>query len=670
MVRFASVASGVLQWVMRSNQPSTVASLAPAGPLVGQRQVNTSSEFDRVRSPACLACTRSVGGTRDTGRVQTDGGAGDDSLLRWLSDVGAGRGSAVGLAVHPQVGVALAFADRTTSRPAARAASVAGALAAVEHALRPRWVWWSAATTAAPLLAADLRLATCWDLVAVHRLLAGGHADDAGAVWAAARGLDPATAPRTGQLDLLTPVPLDDASGDSPGPAGQAGPVDGSGHLRAEWVDGGWSRSPERLAQWAALALQVQTRQLALLERRGAVDAVTGDPVSTARSESAAALLCAELAHDGLPLDVPELERLISAAVGPRPRDPVHEATLRRQRDDEVLRLAGEAEGVRTDLRNPAQVRALLARTGLDVPDTRSWRLEPWREQVPLVAALLSWRRTDRIATTYGYSWLDRFVAADHRLRGPWSSTDGAAGRMTAGAGLHNLPAELRPGVAAAPGHVLVRADLGQIEPRVLAAVSADPALAAATQDDDLYAPVAARLRVERPVAKIAVLAAMYGQTSGAAGEALKGLDSAYPVAMRYLRQASDAGRAGRDVFTHGGRRIPMWATATGLEPAAESALVAARGRFARNAVVQGAAAELFKAWAVTVRSQGQPLDAEVVLCLHDELLVHVPKDGADAVVSLLHEALHRVGAAWAPSSGVRFVADVRVVRRWSEAKE
>ena len=43
--------------------------------------------------------------------------------------------------------------------------------------------------------------------------------------------------------------------------------------------------------------------------------------------------------------------------------------------------------------------------------------------------------------------------------------------------GLHNMPAGLRPAVVAADGHVFVRADLGQIEPRVLAAVSGDQAL-------------------------------------------------------------------------------------------------------------------------------------------------------------------------------------------------
>jgi DNA polymerase-1 len=85
--------------------------------------------------------------------------------------------------------------------------------------------------------------------------------------------------------------------------------------------------------------------------------------------------------------------------------------------------------------------------------------------------------------------------------------------------------------------------------------------------------------------------------------------------------------------------------------------------------VVQGSAAELFKAWAVTVRAAGQPLDARVVLCLHDELLVLAPDDQGEAVADLLHRTLDDVAAGWAPSTGVRFVADVRVVQRWSEAK-
>jgi len=139
------------------------------------------------------------------------------------------------------------------------------------------------------------------------------------------------------------------------------------------------------------------------------------------------------------------------------------------------------------------------------------------------VAALLAWRKAERVATTYGWAWLDRQGGPDGRLRGAWSAADAAAGRMTAQAGLHNLPATFRPVVRAEPGHVLLRADLGQIEPRVLAVVSGDPALTEAAREDDMYAPVAAALSCDRPTAKVAVLAAMYGQTSGAAGRGAAG---------------------------------------------------------------------------------------------------------------------------------------------------
>jgi DNA polymerase-1 len=193
----------------------------------------------------------------------------------------------------------------------------------------------------------------------------------------------------------------------------------------------------------------------------------------------------------------------------------------------------------------------------------------------------------------------------------------------------------------------------------VLAAVSGDAAFAEAARQDDLYSPVAAALGVDRPTAKVAVLAAMYGQVSGAAGEALRGLDRAYPVAMAYLRAAEESGRHRRDLRTHGGRLLLMdW-----------DGDAAGRGRYARNAVVQGAAAELFKAWAGTVRAGLRPLGGTVVLCLHDELLLHVPTGAADAAARLLLSSLEQVAGWWAPGSGVRFVADVSVVARWSEAK-
>jgi DNA polymerase-1 len=99
------------------------------------------------------------------------------------------------------------------------------------------------------------------------------------------------------------------------------------------------------------------------------------------------------------------------------------------------------------------------------------------------------------------------------------------------------------------------------------------------------------------------------------------------------------------------------------------NAEAAARGRYGRNALIQGAAAELFKMWAVIVRARLEPLRARIVLCLHDELLVHAPLDHGDAVARLLDSCLHEAVGRWAPDRSVRFVAEISAIGRWSDAK-
>jgi DNA polymerase-1 len=97
----------------------------------------------------------------------------------------------------------------------------------------------------------------------------------------------------------------------------------------------------------------------------------------------------------------------------------------------------------------------------------------------------------------------------------------------------------------------------------------------------------------------------------------------------------------------------------------------AARGRYGRNALVQGAAAEFFKMWAAIVRVRTQDLGGRIVLCLHDELLVETPVAAAEDVASIVAASVGEAGHRWLasdPGVTVRFVADVSTVRRWSEA--
>jgi DNA polymerase-1 len=555
-------------------------------------------------------------------------------------------GAPLAVVVAPGLGAGLAWpggSSQVTDLEELRALDARG----------PRWVWWSARESAPCLLDLGLRPARCWDLGTVGRLLHGLRRDDEGAVWAAGHGLPEPPLPRE-PLDLLD---LHGESGD---------PVREDGHLSREWL-----RQPlldlSAAERWASLALELQGRQESLA--RSIADprrAPTQAPMAllTAHAESGAALLAVELERDGLPVDVSVASSHLRDVIGARPADLAEEQRQRHERDDEVSSLL---PGDPIDLRSPAQVRALLARVGLVLPDTRSWRLEPYASTSPLVAALLAWRKAERTATTYGWRWLDDNVGSDGRLRGSWSSADAAAGRMTAQAGLHNLPTEMRTAVRAEPGHVLVRADLGQIEPRVLAAVSGDVALTAAARDADMYAPVAAALRCDRPTAKVAVLAAMYGQTSGTAGAALRDMDRTYGTAMAYLRTAEEAGLARRDLRTYGGRLLPLARLPVG-EPVGEHVAVSGGyGRFARNAMIQGAAAELFKAWAVTVRNGLAEHGGQIVLCLHDELLLHVPSTSADAIAELVVSSLDRTAGWWAGGSGVRFVAEVSIADSWAD---
>lgn len=542
------------------------------------------------------------------------GSVGD--LMAVLSLAGVRPGELVGLSVG-------ADGSASAAAGAEEWTGTVGDVAAAEEKVRPRWAVWSQ-ETARTLVAHGIRVATCWDVAAVHRLLFGGWRADPGYAWARLHGR---------AADEVPPV------SDTPDLFSAAGDAAGAPALGA------------------AAALEAARLQFAGLTGQGG-----GNRVGTARCESTAELLCAELSADGLPVDRAAAQDLLAGIIGPRPRGPADAAGIRAARDALVLRQA--PDGTAADLRSPAQVKSLLAAAGIDVPDTRAWRLEEYRDRSPLVAALLEWRKAERIATTYGYAWLDEHLGPDGRLRGAWTGSDGAAGRMTASSGLHNMPAVLRQAVLAEDGHLFIRADLGQIEPRVLAAVSGDAALTAATAADDMYLPVAAGLGIDRPTAKVAMIAAMYGQTTGHGGAAARRMRTAYPVAMGYLDAADRSARAGRDLRTYGGRLLLMSGGAV------SAAREAARGRYGRNAVVQGAAAELFKMWAVTVRARTAPLGARIVLCLHDELLVHVPAQRAERTAELTAGCLAEAARRWAPGSRVRFTADITIARSWAGAKQ
>ena len=92
------------------------------------------------------------------------------------------------------------------------------------------------------------------------------------------------------------------------------------------------------------------------------------------------------------------------------------------------------------------------------------------------------------------------------------------------------IPKLMRQAVIADDGWCLVAADASQLELRILAALSGDQRLIEGCTDDDLYSALADdSFSGERPRAKIAMLSAMYGGTSGEAGPLLAVLRKRFP---------------------------------------------------------------------------------------------------------------------------------------------
>lgn len=251
--------------------------------------------------------------------------------------------------------------------------------------------------------------------------------------------------------------------------------------------------------------------------------------------------------------------------------------------------------------------------------------------------------------------------------------------------GALQLPRMLRPAVRADPGWQLVVADVAQLEPRILAAMSGDLALADAARGRDLYEGIVARGTVpSRQEAKMALLGAMYGATTGDSGRLVPSLRRAYPRAMALVDDAARVGEEGGSVRTLLGRTSPApsaaWRElqADAAEPEASDAIktlarsrARERGRFTRNFVVQGTAAEWALAWLADLRQRlaafpsvgDHPVTgrAHLAFFLHDEIIVHTPVEHAESAAAAVRDAADAAGRLLFGSFPLDFLLDVRI---------
>ncbi|MBO0610920.1 bifunctional 3'-5' exonuclease/DNA polymerase [Myceligenerans salitolerans] len=432
-------------------------------------------------------------------------------------------------------------------------------------------------------------------------------------------------------------------------------------------------------------------------------------------AESAGALAAAEMHHTGLPWRADVHDAILTEALGPRPRPGARPAKLEAlvQRIREAL----DAPPTLNPDSHPDLLRA-MEYAGVGARSLRKWELE--KIDHPVIAPLLEYKSLYRLYTANGWTWLDTW-APDGRFRMEYVVGGVVTGRWAStGGGALQLPHSVRRAVVADPGWTFVVADAAQLEPRVLAGLAQDERMAAAGHGPgggsargagsgapeavDMYAGMVAAGVVEtRQEAKIGMLGAMYGGTTGASAQVMPRLAKAFPRAIDLVERAARAGERGEVVTTRLGRSSPTpgseWADAQARAFAADpqdSAEAGRRarsqtrawGRFTRNFVVQGTAAEWALCWIASLRRRlwglGEVADAvgpggvpepfahrpHLVFFLHDEVVIHTPAALAGAVAHEVRAAADEAGRLLFGDFPVTFPLSVAVVDSYADAKD
>jgi DNA polymerase-1 len=325
----------------------------------------------------------------------------------------------------------------------------------------------------------------------------------------------------------------------------------------------------------------------------------------------------------------------------------------------------------------------------------------------PIPALILEYRELSKLVSTYLIALKDAIHPKTHRIHSSFHQTVAATGRLASSdPNLQNIPIrtdvgrDIRKAFIAPPGHVLITADYSQIELRILAHLSGDPALIQAFHEgQDIHTAVAAQIhgiapdqvtREQRNGAKMVNFGIVYGITpyglarrldidEKAASEIITGYKKRFSGITTFLQECvAQAQRVGY-VETILKRRRPI--------PDIDSNVPAKKAlaeRLSINSVVQGSAADLIKVAMVQVHAeireaterrsdeatkgvtlQRSPLArTRMLLQIHDELVFEAPEEDAPAALARIVERMQG-----AMTLSVPLLAEAHIGKNWFEGK-
>lgn len=318
----------------------------------------------------------------------------------------------------------------------------------------------------------------------------------------------------------------------------------------------------------------------------------------------------------------------------------------------------------------------------------------------PLPQLILEYRQLTKLVSTYLVSLREEIHPQTGRIHASFNQTVAATGRLSSSdPNLQNIPIrsevgrEIRKAFIAPTGRVLIAGDYSQIELRILAHLSQDPALIAAFEaGQDIHRAVAAQIhgvspkdvtRQQRDGAKMVNFGIIYGVTAYGlarrlgignteAGEIIEGYKKKFAGITTFLEECIEQARSQGYVETMLKRRRPI--TEIDSNNPARRALAE---RMAINSVVQGSAADLIKLAMVDLHARLSPHAAHLrggkgpevegvrmLLQIHDELVFEADKKNADEAKALIVERMQK-----AMDLRVPLVVEASVASNWYEGK-
>ncbi|MCC6678333.1 MAG: DNA polymerase I [Phycisphaerales bacterium] len=318
----------------------------------------------------------------------------------------------------------------------------------------------------------------------------------------------------------------------------------------------------------------------------------------------------------------------------------------------------------------------------------------------PLPTLILEYRQLAKLISTYLVALKEAIHPKTRRVHSSFSQTVAATGRLASSdPNLQNIPIrtdlgrEIRRAFIAPPGHVLVTADYSQIELRLLAHLSKDPALTEAfDKGEDIHAAVAAQIhnvplkevtKEQRSGAKMVNFGIVYGITAyGLARRLGIGDKEAAEIITGYKRRFAGITTFLEECIAHAKRfgYVETMLKRRRAIPDIESNNPSRRSlaeRTAINSVVQGSAADLIKLAMVDLHARlsehaahhrgGKPPEipgVKMLLQIHDELVFEVPEAQAERAKALITDRMEK-----AMSLTVPLKADGAIGRNWFEGK-